>query len=117
MDFGVILAMASAVCGVAIGFTVAWQERRSLAPWAFVAGMVALALESVFSGLAADAFSREELIAWPYWKLLAMSLLPGCWLFFCLTYARGNYRQFLFKWRFGLIAAFLLPLALATVFR
>ena len=34
---------------------------------------------------------------------------------FSLTYARGNYSEFLKRWRFVLVAAFLLPIALAII--
>ena len=46
-----------------------------------------------------------------------MSLLPGTWLLFSLTYARGNYREFIGRWRFALAAAFIAPLTLAVLFR
>ena len=46
-----------------------------------------------------------------------MSFLPGFWLAFSLTYSRGNYREFLAKWRIVLVAAFLLPIGVALGFR
>jgi len=48
--------------------------------------------------------------------LIAMSFLPGVWLIFSLTYARGNYSEFLKRWRWFLAAAFVLPIGLAIVF-
>ena len=48
---------------------------------------------------------------------LALSLLPGIWLAFSLSYARGNAREFLTKWRLPMAGAFFLPVGLATVFR
>jgi putative PEP-CTERM system histidine kinase len=45
-----------------------------------------------------------------------MSVLPGIWLFFSLTYARGNYAEFLKRWRLVLVAAFLLPVGLVILF-
>ena len=110
------LGFASALfCGV-LALIVAWNERRSVARWAFVAGMVALAVEDVCFALTADAASPEEMVYWQNWRLVAMSFLPGIWLFFSLTYARGNYSQFLKRWRLVLIAAFLLPIGLAILF-
>jgi putative PEP-CTERM system histidine kinase len=111
-----MLAFASALfCGV-LALMVAWNERRSLAHWAFVAGMVALAVEDVCFALTADAASPEEMVHWQNWRLVAMSSLPGIWLFFSLTYARGNYSEFLKRWRLILVAAFLLPIGLAILF-
>ena len=45
-----------------------------------------------------------------------MSFLPGTWLFFSLSYARGNYSEFLKRWRFVLAAAFLMPIGLVILF-
>lgn len=76
--------------------------------------MVALAIESLFVGLAADALSPERMVYWEACGLMAASFLPGLWLFFSLSYARGNYRQFLAKWKPVLVAAFLAPLGLVA---
>ena len=45
-----------------------------------------------------------------------MSLLPGTWLLFSVSYSRGNYRQFLKKWRIPLIVSFVAPIGLAALF-
>ncbi len=117
MELSVLLAFASALFAGTMAVTVVWHERRSAAHWSFVVGTLLLALESLFSGLSADALLPEDLLWWQNWRLVAMSFLPGAWLFFSLTYARGNYREFLAKWRLPLAAAFLLPVALAVAFR
>jgi len=103
-----ILDYAAAFLAGAIALIAAFRERRSLAAWSFVAGMALLSCESVFSGLM-TAFPMEG-ARWENWALLAMSLLPGTWLFFSLTYARGNYREFLGRWQVALAAAFLIPI-------
>jgi putative PEP-CTERM system histidine kinase len=117
MDLAVILAYASAALAGALAFAVAWSQRRSIVHWSFVAGMVALAAEGAFFGLAADSVFPERIVFWQKWRLLAVSFLPGTWLFFSLSYARGNYRDFIARWRLGLAAAFLLPVLLAVWFR
>ena len=98
-----ILAFASALFCSVLALIVAWNERRSVAHWAFVAGMLALAVEEVCFALTADAASPEEMVYWQNWRLVAMSFLPGIWLFFSLSYARGNYSEFLKRWRFALV--------------
>src|SRR5437867_4000687 len=115
MDISAILAFASAIFAVTMAFTVAWHERRSIAHWSLAAGMVVLATESLFSGLSADALAPAEAAHWQNWRLLASSFLPGIWLFFSLCYARGNYREFLVRWRLPLISAFLAPVGLALL--
>ena len=111
-----ILGFASALFCSVLALIVAWNERRSVAHWAFVAGMVALAVEDVCFALTADAASPEEMVYWQNWRLVAMSFLPGIWLFFSLSYARGNYSEFLKRWRFVLAAAFLMPIGLVILF-
>lgn len=110
-----MLAFASAIFCVILAVTVAWKERRSVAAWAFVAGMAALALEEVCFALTADAASPEEMVGWQNGRLAASSFLPGIWLLFSLTYARGNYSEFLKRWRWALIASFLLPVGLVAL--
>jgi putative PEP-CTERM system histidine kinase len=57
------------------------------------------------------------MVYWQDWRLLAMSFLPGIWLFFSLSYGRGNYLEFLKRWRFVLALTFLAPIGLAVIFR
>jgi putative PEP-CTERM system histidine kinase len=117
-----MFAFATAVFCSVVALTVVWSERRSVVYLAFVAGMVLLAAESVFSGLSWGAMSgptteagARQAVEWQRCKLGAGSLLPGVWLFFALSYGRGNYREFVRRWKFLLAAAFLAPLALAVL--
>src|ERR1017187_1172819 len=118
MNNATMLAYASAIFCGAVAFTVVWNERRSLVHLAFVTGMALLALENVFSGLSWEAAAVPEvqkMVQWQHWKMWTSSLLPGVWLFFALSYGRGNYREFLNRWKFFLLAAFIVPLALVFV--
>jgi putative PEP-CTERM system histidine kinase len=110
-----MLAFASAVFCGALALIVVWNGRRQVARWAFVAGMAAMAAEGVFFALTADAAAPDEKVHWQNWRLAAMSLLPGIWLLFSLTYARGNYSEFLKRWRLLLATAFLLPIGLVIM--
>ena len=110
------LAFISAFfCGCLI-LIVAWNKQHSAPRWAFIAGMTALAASDIFSALTTYAVTPEEKVHWQYWKMVAMSFLPGTWLFFSLAYARGNYLEFLKKWRLILVAAFLFPMGLVIFF-
>jgi putative PEP-CTERM system histidine kinase len=109
------IAFASALSAATMALTVAWSEKRSAAYWSFVAGMGFLTLEAVFLGLRTSGLLSED-VNWEDWRLLAMSFLPGCWLTFSLTFARGNDREFLWQWRYVLGAAFLMPAATAILF-
>ena len=112
MNTTTLFAFAAALFSGAVAFSVFWKERRSPVHLAFVAGMALLALESVFSGMSWAAPSVPAMAGWQHWKMLASSLLPGVWLFFALSYGRGNYREFLSRWKFFLLAAFIVPPAL-----
>ncbi len=116
MSTGVTLAYASAACAIAITLIAMFRGWRSIAVWFFAAGMGLLAVESVLLGLANDAFVMRDARLWQLWRLVAMSLLPGVWLLFSLSYARGNYREFFRQWRWAVGAAFVLPVALIGVF-
>jgi len=105
----------AASCG-ALALFVIWFGEKSFARWVFVVGMLVLAAESIFFGLTVDAVLPEQKVYWETWELIAMSLLPGTWLIFSLSYGRGNYQEFLTRWRFTLAAAFLAPIGLAVAF-
>jgi putative PEP-CTERM system histidine kinase len=112
MSTAVTLHFASALFGGAIALIAVFRQRRSLAGWLFIAGMALLSCESIFAALMADAVVAEEVVHWENWALITMSFLPGVWLLFSLSFARGNYREFLAKWRLVAGAAFLIPITL-----
>jgi putative PEP-CTERM system histidine kinase len=115
MNVSAQLAYASALLAGLMALGVAFYEWRPFASRFFVAGMGLLALEALFSGLAADALAPEEVVYWENWALLGKALLPGVWLVFSLSYARGDARESLRKWRWGIAATFLLPVGLAVI--
>src|ERR1035441_10479008 len=98
MNHAALLAYASAIFCGGVAFTVVWNERR-LVHLLFAAGMALFALESIFNGLTWGA-PMPEALGWQQWKLWADSLLPGVWLLFALSYGRGNYQEFLKRWKF-----------------
>src|ERR1700677_3033956 len=115
MSIAVILAYAGAGCGGAVALIAALRGWRSVAARFFFVGMTLLAVESALFGLATDEIFREEAQRWHVWQMGVMSLLPGVWLLFSFTYARGNYREFLHQWRVLLAAAFILPVGLVVL--
>jgi putative PEP-CTERM system histidine kinase len=110
-----ILGFSSAIfCGI-LALIVVWNERRSVARWSFVAGMVAMAAGDMCFALTTDASMPQEMVYWQNWRLVAMSFQPGIWLLFSLSYARGNYSESLKRWRLALLGA-ILPIGLAILF-
>jgi putative PEP-CTERM system histidine kinase len=114
MDFTPFIAYSSALFAAAMAIAILFHERRSLPHWLIFAGIVVCAIESLFSGFGADTLVPQEIIYWQSWRFFAMSLLPGLWLAFSLTYSRGNGREFLLKWRIPLLGSVLLPVTLAS---
>jgi putative PEP-CTERM system histidine kinase len=115
MSSSAILAFVAALFGGAMALAVAWQARRSMAHWSFAGGMLVLASESGFACLGLDTAS-QSVIQWETYRLMAASLLPGIWLLFSLSYARGNSAEFLRSWRFVIVAAFIVPIGLVCWF-
>jgi len=78
--------------------------------------MVVLAIERVFSGLISGEAVPEQINLWLRHRGIAASLLPGFWLLFSLTYARDNARDFMLRWRWLIITAFVIPIGLCAFF-
>ena len=78
--------------------------------------MAAFAIGCLFAGLGLNAGTLAEALYWQRLAFIAKSFEPGFWLCFSLTYSRGNYREFLARWRLVLAIAFLLPLGIAIGF-
>jgi putative PEP-CTERM system histidine kinase len=117
MSAALILAFAGASFGGVVALLAVLRGRRSAALWLFVAGMVLPSLESLFSGFMARAQLAPEIAYWENWSLAVTVLLPGTWLALSLCYARGDQRKFLGKWRWLLVGAFLVPVALVILYQ
>ena len=112
-----LLLLISGACAIAMAAAVL-VRRRALEDWAFAGGMFALAVEAMCVAQTALAgLTLPEMLEWQRWSKVAASFLPGFWLLFSLTYARGNAREFLTRWRWLVGAAFVLPIGLSIFFR
>ena len=114
MSSVVILAYASALFSAVLGLSALLPARRTLTNWFFCLGMGVLALESFFSGLSLHAAASDIILRWQSAAGIARAFLPALWLLFSLTYSRGNYREFLARWRLVLQAAIIIPVVLAS---
>jgi putative PEP-CTERM system histidine kinase len=117
MNVTFALAIGAAILSGTLVLGVATRAKRSFVRWTFVLGMLALSTESVFSGMSVDAILPGEVVHWEMLRMIVVSLLPGVWILFSLSYSRGNARESLAKWWFIVAAAFLLPAGLAVLFR
>jgi putative PEP-CTERM system histidine kinase len=113
---GTFLAFSSAFVSGALALSVVAQRKRSLAHWAFSGGMLVFAAVNCLYGFELGSATASAIRSWHNAEWFALALLPGPWLLFSLTYARGNYIEFLRKWSSVLVIAFLVPLTLSIVF-
>lgn len=116
MTTAAVLQFVSTGCAALLGLSALVRAERSLARWAFAGGMVVFAAESFFTGLAANSLLIGNIAQWLGYAYGAVAFLPGVWLLFSLTYGRGNSREFVARWKYGLGAAFIAPLTLAAGF-
>jgi putative PEP-CTERM system histidine kinase len=115
MTIETIIAFSAALAAGLLALAVGRFEQHSAPRWFFVAGMGLLSAESIVSGLTQTALLPAQMVHWQSWRLVVVSLLPFAWLGFSLTYARGNYRESLAKWRYVLgVCAIPIPIALAS---
>jgi putative PEP-CTERM system histidine kinase len=109
MSTAALFAFVGAGCAGALAAAGAARAGRSIARWAFAAGMTVLAVESVLAGLSASAGLAADAREWQIWRFVALSFLPPTWLAFSATYARGNSTQALLRHRGPLLLSGLLP--------
>ena len=118
MSFAFQLPFIGAAFAGALAAGALLRPRRGVADWAFAAGMIALAAEQACVAMTArPALGPLATLHWQQGRLGASSFLPGFWLLFSLSYARGNAGDFRRAWRLPLVLAFALPVALVAVFR
>ena len=113
----ILLAYAGAFFSGALAVAAIVSRRRSAAGWCFFFGMAVLAVESALNAAGARTEKPEDVAFWRNMALVAKAFLPGVWLCFSVIYSRGNYREWLTRWRLFLVIAFLLPIGLALAFQ
>jgi putative PEP-CTERM system histidine kinase len=117
MNFLVILPFIAAVFSIALAVFVIFQDWRSFIHRVFAAGMILFALEAGVIGIGLRSALPAGILHWQRIRLIMTGLLPGVWLLFTLTYARGSYKEILSRWRWVVLAVFAVPLALSTPFQ
>lgn len=90
---------------------------RTFETRAFACGMVAFAVERGVEVWVHRAVLPSEILLGEYYRAVAVCLLPAPWLFFSLAYARENYKEYLGRWKWGVIAVSTLPILFAICFR
>ncbi len=93
-----------------------WRKPHQVADWTFIIGMMAFGGERASHAMSLHATEPAGVLTWQLVRITLASFLPGIWLLFSLTYARGNSAEFLQRWRPAWLAALILPPAMALVF-
>ncbi len=78
--------------------------------------MLVLAAEMLCGGFSVWLTDPARVQAWREWRLITHALLPGAWLLFSLSFARGNAALFLSQWRSVCLGAFAVPVVLVAAF-
>jgi len=116
MTFSLLLLYASVVCGGLLSIGSLFKGSRKIADVAFSLGMAALTLDALanIGMLAGGILSYETSISVQFFTL---SVSPGIWVVFSLTYASGNASAALKRWIIPIAFAFVFPVVLGTIFR
>ncbi len=111
------LAIGAAAVGTLVVGAHLVRGQRTLAGWTLIVGIAAIVVERVLGALAANAATFGLVEYWTRWQLVALAVLPGPWLLFSLTYARGSVGAVVARWKYAVAASFALPIGTALAFR
>jgi putative PEP-CTERM system histidine kinase len=118
MTLSTLLPYASAGIGVLLVIFSLVKATRTIADWMFACGMAVLCVEALLNShadIVNTLFANETELR--HARLTTLSFVPGFWLLFSLTYARGNAVQSVRKRILPFALAFILPVFLGVVFR
>lgn len=88
MQFNMLASFFAALfCCILAGWAFL-GDRKSITHRALAAGLTAIALEQLFSGLNCMGPRTPEPFGWEHWMLLSESLSLGPWLYFSMVFAR-----------------------------
>lgn len=111
------LSTVAAVCSAALALAALFIAKRYVSRWCFALGMALFSAGSMIGGLMFRATDPDEVAKLAHFLTIVDSLAPAVWLAFSLSYSRGNYREFLTRWRIPLFAAIVVPLIVLISFR
>jgi putative PEP-CTERM system histidine kinase len=116
MDIYSFLSFLAALSSIGMALLVLYRDPHSLVHRTFAGGMAILAVQAVLTGLGFQEISYVEVIPWQRYQLIPYALSLGVWLVFSLTFGRANYREFLARWKWVVLAFFALPLIPVILF-
>lgn len=114
MNHASILATIAALCAFALAVMCLVTWRRTFAGRVAAVALLILSIERFASAVSLTALSTDSIRQWQEWRLVTVGALAVGWLVFALTYARGNPRSFLIRWRWAIAAVSLVPIVVST---
>lgn len=112
MNMEYAMPLLAAMLVAVLGILGAVWARNFAVRVSFAAGMLLLGLGEILRMNFWGYISTDSAMTIERCRLAMVGLLPGFWLVFSLTFARGNAGEFLQRWRLGLVTAFALPIAI-----
>ena len=116
MYFNTLLSLIAALFSLTLAAFVLFRDKRSFVHRTFAVGMIALAVESVFTGLSASAVLPADAARWLRLRFFATAILPGSWFLFSSSFSRENYKEFISKWKWLTLSLFVFPFAVIIFF-
>ena len=110
------LPFAAALACLLLAVASVVRKKPTVATWCFFAGMSAFGLDSLFTGLSLHAVHLRDALRWLTLGLVTKSLVPAIWIWFSLTYSRGDHRSIPGRWRVPLGLLAILPVGLSLGF-
>jgi putative PEP-CTERM system histidine kinase len=98
MTFPILICIVAGCCALLLAGAAAFARPRNLAQWAFLLGMLLLGFEAWIHAASLQSISLDEMLSLQRSVAFPLALIPGTWLVFSLTFARGHHREFLKRW-------------------
>ena len=116
MNFNAALSFITAVVTIGVVAVAVYRGQRSFVEGIFALGMFLLAMEAGLTGFVYQTSSLDDFLYWQRLRFLNASLLPAIWLLFSISFARANYLEHIYKWKYILILALAAPLSMTVIF-
>jgi putative PEP-CTERM system histidine kinase len=93
------------------------DRRRVISDWMFAGGMLVLSIESLLNGVIGAGTSPDRLPLMQTARLITLAFIPGFWICFSMTYARGHAAASLRRSRWLLMSVSMVPVLFALIVR
>lgn len=111
-----LLPFVAAILSLILALITLLPRKRSFARWCYFTGMALLGVSALCAGFTLRADLPLEAAPWLTRELIVESFIPAAWLGFSLSYSRGDYREFVTRWRIPLSLVALVPIGLSLAF-